>query len=103
MKDQYGQEVPNDLVVLPFGFEPGDGPIRGDMVDPEDIDVMCRADWYEVDDGYPIILVSYLAIQGLSETDPLDCGIDLKAPGIKINRIADGLKRYSLEDGFYHA
>lgn len=102
MKDQYGQEVPGDLVALHFGFEPGDGPIHGDRVEPEDVEVIGRATWYEVED-HPVMLASYLDIQGLSEINPLDCGIDLQAPGLKINRIADPLKRYSLEDGFYHA
>ena len=103
MKDQYGQEVPGDLVVLAFGFEPGDGPIRGDALEPEDVEVISRADWYEIEGGPPVVLASYVAIQGLSEYNPLDAGIDLAAPGALINRIADPLKRYSLEDGFYHA
>ena len=61
MKDQYGQEIPADLVVLHFGFEPGDGPIRGDALEPEDVEVISRADWYEVED-HPLMLASYLAI-----------------------------------------
>lgn len=102
MKDQYGQEVPADLVVLHFGFEPGETVIRGDRLEPEEIEIISATAWYEVE-GVPLILASYEAIEGLSELNPLDYGIDLKATGIKINRIADPLKRYSLEDGFYHA
>jgi hypothetical protein len=102
MKDQYGQEVPADLVVLHFGFEPGESVIRGDRLEPEEVDIISKANWYEVED-VPLILASYEAIDGLSELNPLDYGIDLQAPEIKINRIADPLKRYSWEDGFYHA
>lgn len=101
MRDQYGQPIPDDLVVLPFGFEPGETVIRGDQVEPEDVEVIARANWYEVEGQEGLILASYLAIQGLSEVNPLDCGLTLA--GAQINRIADPLKRYSLEDGFYHA
>jgi hypothetical protein len=102
MKDQYGQEVPGDLVVLPFGAAPEDDVIGFDPVDPEDVEIITAANWYEVEGREGLILASYEAIGGLSELDPLDYGIPDLA-GAKINRIADPLKRYSWEDGFYHA
>ena len=101
MEDQYGQEVPEDLVVLHFGFEPGEGVIHGDPLEPEEVEIISKARWYEVED-VPLVLASYEEIQGLSELDPLDYGINDLATAT-INRIADPLKRYSLEDGFYHA
>ena len=102
MKDQYEQEVPADLVVLHFGFDPGERVIRGDYLEPEEVEVISAARWYKVED-VPLILASFEEIEGLSELQPLDYGIDLDTPGLTINRIADPLKRYSREDGFYHA
>ena len=102
MKDQYGQPIPADLVVLPFGAASGEGVIGFDPVDPEDVEIITAADWYEVAGQEGLILASYEAINGFGSI-PLDCGIDLTTPGIQISRIADPLKRYSLEDGFYHA
>ena len=101
MKDQYGQEIPADLVVLHFGFEPGDKPIQGDRLEPEEIEIICKARWYEVRD-IPLVLASYEEIHGLSEMNPLDYGI-ADTFETDICRIADPLKRYSWEDGFYHA
>lgn len=102
MKDQYGQEVPGDLVVLQFGFDPESPVVHGDPLEPEEVAIITAANWYEVEGREGLILASYEAIEGLSELDPLDCGI-LDLAGAKINRIADPLKRYSPEDGFYHA
>jgi hypothetical protein len=101
MFDQYGKEVPQDLVVLPFGAAPGEDVIGFDPVDPEDVEIICAADWYEVEGQEGLILASYEAINGFGSI-PLDCGIDLQAPGVQINRIVDRLKQYSLKDGFYH-
>jgi hypothetical protein len=110
MRDQYGGIIPGDLVVLHFGspLEPGtlpeDNPLIGfDPVDPADVDAVCAANWYEVQGREGLILASYEEIGGRSELDPLDCGIDLHRPGVRVRRIAGPLKRYSLEDGFYHA
>lgn len=102
MKDQYGQAVPADLVVLPVGAAPGEGVIGFDPMDPEDVELITAANWYELAGQEGLILASYEAINGFGSI-PLDCGLDLAALGIKINRIADPLKRYSWEDGFYHA
>lgn len=101
MKDQYGGEVPDDLVVLNFGQAPSDEVILFDPVDPEEVGIITAADWYEVEGQEGLILASFEAIQGMCEADPLDCGINLA--GMKIHRIATPLKRYSWEAGFYHA
>ena len=101
--DQYGQPVPKDLVVLQFGFDPDpEKVIHGDPVDPADVKIIMAANWYEVEGREGLILASYLDIGGLSELNPADCGIGLE-DSPQINRVADPLKRYSLEDGFYHA
>jgi hypothetical protein len=99
--DQYGQPVPKDLVVLQFGFAPGDETIKGDAVDQADVKIIMAANWYEAEERPGLLLASYEAIEGRSEIIPEDCGILLK--NMQINRVADPLKRYSLEDGFYHA
>jgi len=91
LKDQYGDRVPDDLVVL--GGRPqdyGEGSLR----------LIERANWYEADG---VILVSAREVNYASETDPLDADVDLSKPGVEIFRIADALKRWSEEDGFYHA
>jgi hypothetical protein len=100
--DQYGQPVPKDLVVLPYGFSPCPGKVvSGDPLPNHEVRIIMAASWYEVEGNPGLLLASYLAIGGLSELNPLDCGLTLE--GAQINRVADPLKRYSLEDGFYHA
>jgi hypothetical protein len=91
MKDQYGRKVPDDLVVLEGGeFTPDD-----------EFEILDQARWYEVEGRQDVILVSSAEINGLSETNPLDVGIDLSKS--KVMRIDDVLKRYDETDGFYHA
>jgi hypothetical protein len=101
MKDQYGTEVPSDLVVLPFGAAPGKDVIHFDALEPEEVEVISAAAWYEVEGQEGLILASAEFLGGFG-SDPEDCGIGI-TPETKINRIADVLKRYSWEDGFYHA
>ena len=91
MKDQYGDDVPGDLVVL-------DNSEEHNVYGLEAIDV---ADWYEASTHRGIILVSAKVTQ--TETDPSDVGIDLAAPNLEIYLIDRPLHRYSVEDGFYHA
>lgn len=92
LKDQYGGRVPDDFVVL-------SGRLPQDYTE-KDLRMITRAEWYEVDG---IILVSAREVDYASEDDPLDADVDLSKPGIEIGRIADALKRWSEEDGFYHA
>jgi len=76
------------------------------LLSAADVKVVEKANWYEVwtsgRRGHAI-LAGAKAIKYLSEDDPLDAGIDLNARGTKVMRIADSLKRWSEEDGFYHA
>ena len=108
MKDQYGQEIPGDLVVLEAGDFVDQSEISDeaneklpDSSDADDFQTLFNADWYEAE-GHPgVILVSTKAVKYLSEFDPLDAGIDIS--DAQIRRIADSLKRFDLQDGFTHA
>jgi len=93
MLDQYDNKVPGDLVVLDL-----------DIVElsEEELHLVTNADWYEIrgNFGWSPILVSAKAIDYLTETSLADVGLDAN---MKIDRIAELLKRWSKEDGFYHA
>jgi hypothetical protein len=90
--DQYGQTVPEDLIVLD----------AIDIVDEWIVYIIERVDWYEAE-GHPgLLLVSAYSVRNLGlETDPLDVGINLYTA--KLQRVATPLKRWSVQDGFYHA
>jgi len=103
LKDQYGQDIPDDLVVLPFGIAPGDDANRVYPLKPETVEIYLKADWYEVENYEGLILASAKAVEYESEDNPLDCGFPDNWQELPISRIADPLKRYSWEDGFYHA
>lgn len=90
-RDQYGRPIPDDLVLLPTS---GDNWWLWD----DEIETVLRVDWYEAND---VLLASAKALNGLSEDDPIDAGVDLNR--VEVCRVADCLKRYSPEDGFYHA
>jgi len=107
-KDQYGQDVPADLVVLHFGFAPEavSPTIMGDPLELKIVNKIMAADWYEVwtlQGPTGLMLASAEAIEYESEIDLVDCGIDLTQPDVEIMRVADPLKRYTWKDGFYHA
>lgn len=89
MITQYGEPVPGDLVLMPS---------LEHLTDADRL-LMFKADWYEHEN---VLLVSGSAIDWLSEDDPLDADIDLSTVE-EINQVADGLKRWNPEDGFYHA
>jgi len=88
MKDQYGNDVPNDLVLLPSPSDLSDWGIC----------IIDWAKWYEADG---VLMASAKEIYFLSEAEPADADIDLD--NAEILYVADSLHRYSLEDGFYHA
>ena len=90
MKDQFDNDVPNDLVVL-SGENPADMTL-------EMLEAVDRADWYEVDG---VLLVSAAAVPGL-ESDPLDSGITLTET-TEVLYVGHILKRWNEIDGFYHA
>lgn len=87
LRTQYDELVPSDLVILDVGPH-----IRNTQI-------IMSAAWYEVAGR---ILVSYDCVGGITETNPLDAGIDLSKL-LTINRIDDCLKRCNMQDGFYHA
>lgn len=92
MKDNYGKTVPRDLVVLDW--------FPGDFSD-EEIQGITQAKWYESNDPeFAHWVLCSFKVCGL-ENDPIDYGFDLKKHGV--SRIPHPLKRWSDEDGFYHA
>jgi len=95
--DQGGNKIPDDLVVLPeIGF-----------LEREEIAIITTADWYDVkidqgdDEDQPItyLMASAKAIDYFSDIDLNELG------GIPIEalKVDDRLKRWSVEDGFYHS
>lgn len=91
LKDQYGNPVPDDLVVL-SREKPQEFTELG-------LTLMDAADWYEVDG---ILLVSAKAVQSFLEVDPLDCGLKLSQRS-QVFAVHSCLHRWNEEDGFYHA
>jgi len=87
-KDQCGNPIPKDLVLLPTLAE----------LSAENIDKVFAADWYEANG---VLMASAKKIKGLSEDDPADADVDLKTA--EILYVAHALKRGNEEDGFYHA
>ena len=90
-KDQYGEPIPNDLVVL-SGENPKDFIADG-------LKAVDKADWYEANG---IILVPWHQTE-IFETAPEDAGLDLDDPTVEILKIDAVLHRYNEVDGFYHA
>lgn len=90
MIDQYGNKIPSDLVALTRGI---------DRFNEEELKIICNARWYEVYHSYGRgLAVSFSEIQGI-----IDNPDSLGGVPIKILLIDDVLKRWSIEDGFYHA
>lgn len=90
LRDQHGDPVPNDLVVLDL--------VPADLYAPELARVVACA-WYEVNG---VLLASFEELGGLIETNPVDVGIDLDAPGTEVLFVARSLHRWD-EEHFYHA
>lgn len=101
IRDQYGAEVPQDLVVIDFGFCPET--LINFTREPEEVQTIYKADWYELEEYRGILLASAEQINFICETDPLDCGFPENWQSLTFSRVADPLKRWSPEDGFYHA
>lgn len=93
--DQFGDPVPDDLVLLP---EP-------DPLDEESIAGIDKADWYEewYQDKPGLLFVSWAQVSnlGLDYDNPEDSGSG--SPAAEYFLVAPGLHRYSEEDGWYHA
>jgi len=88
MKDQYNNDVPDDLVALTCGI---------DRFNEEELKIIDNARWYDVyfDKGCDLA-VSFEEIQGLIN-EPLG-GIPFQ-----IDYVVQCLHRYNEYDGFYHA
>jgi hypothetical protein len=87
MKDQYGEDIPNDLVLMP----------SIESLNEEELKIVDNANWYEQN---KVLMVSAKEINYLSEDDILNADITLKED--KIFYIAFILHRFD-ENGFYHA
>ena len=87
LRDQNGDAVPEDLVLLP----------NADSDD--DANIVLEAVWYEAENG--VLMASAKVLKGLSEDDPADAAVDMAMTEIK--RVDHCLNRWSKEDGFYHA
>lgn len=97
MKDQYGNDVPGDLVVLELDVN---------LLSEEELNLVGKVRWYEVEGHEGTVLISFAEINGLTETDPIDVDInllDIIFQGKTVHRIDDCLKRMNGTDGFYHA
>ena len=94
MKDQYGEQVPDDLVLIPD--------IK--HLSEKEIKIVCNVDWYDLivymgdNETCTILCVSAKAINFLDDYLP-------SGKPIEVLRINDVLKRWDVEssDGFYHA
>jgi len=90
MNDQYGNKVPDDLIALECGL---------DRFDDDEVKIIVDAQWYEVTHSHgQDLAVSFSEIQGIIDSD-----YPLGDTPIEIMLIDDCLKRWSIEDGFYHA
>jgi hypothetical protein len=89
LKDQYGKNVPTDLVALP-SFS---------SLTEAETKIVFNAKWYECEG---VLLASWKKLGGLSEIQPEDCGVKINNQSV-IFRVADALKRGNEEDGFCNA
>jgi len=88
MLDQYGLEVPTDLVLLP----------NIDLLSAAEIELVDDADWYEIDG---VLCVSAAQINHLSDDDPADAGVTI-GPGSEVFYVQRILHRYE-PGAWYHA
>ncbi len=90
MNDQYGNKVPDDLIALERGL---------DGFTDEEVTIIVNAQWYEVWHSHgQDLAVSFSETQGIIDGD-----YPLGDTPIEILLVNDVLKRWSIEDGFYHA
>jgi len=103
MKDQFGLEAPDDLVVLEKGWI--------DLFPPSVIRAIDRLDWYQyrlADGTTTPVLVSDAALRTVADSLVFDtyslseCGFELTA-SVELEQIAGVLHRYHEQDGWYHA
>ena len=95
LKDQYGYDVPGDLVLIHWDYVTYGGPGMIDVID--------QATWYEAD-GHLLVSLQELETYAPLECDyyePVDVGIDIWTA--KIFLVAYALHRWDTASGFYHA
>ena len=89
--DQYGNKIPFDLYLLP----------DVDELDYSQIDQVMNARWYEIRSGlHAFLFASNEEIGGLGKASIDDLNPGLVDDVLYVDR---PLKRWSVEDGFYHA
>mgnify|MGYP000126621344 CR=1 FL=1 len=88
MKDQYGNDIPDDLVFLSCG---------PDRFNKDELEIIDNAQWYLVQHAWgEDLAVSFAEVRGLIDEPLGDAPVAIKA----VNRV---LHRYNDEDGFYYA
>jgi hypothetical protein len=87
LRDQNGDKVPDDLVMLPQGL----------LAQPS-VSAVLDAKWYMPKDG-DFVMASRREIFGLSTERPDSLDIDIKK--LELVKVADGKKRWSTSAGFY--
>lgn len=96
-KDQYGETVPYDLVMV----------VWKDQMTRDEIKEIQAADWYVADGFLSVILVSREAIWSVADVWEEEAVLCAECFGIKpgtlIFKVADSLHRWNPYDGFYHA
>ena len=103
MHDQYGNHVPDDLVLLDLG--------PAELETDENIATIDRADWYEFAHYPGDIYVSWSQVGALGNAPAFDryLGVRPESFGIgtdddvQVMHIDHALHRWSDKDGFYHA
>lgn len=80
VKDQYNNEAPDDLVVLP----------NPAFLTEDEAGMVMDADWYEVNG---VLCASARDIGYTSEHDLLDAGVDVESPHLEVLYVASILKR----------
>lgn len=103
MKDQYGTEVPEDLVLIPYPKVLDDYGI-----DHTTTDILSRLGWYELEEYPGFIFVSASEVKDEVLLDIMyPIGDVFNIEVCKYDRpiayISPCLHRFSVEDGFYHA
>lgn len=101
--DQYGNAVPEDLVLLPDAMvedvEKGSALMMPAM-DEQDLAQVMDSDWYEIN-GVLAMSAKDLP-EGWEGSDLADAGVSMDA-ATEVLKVQPVLHRFSEEDGFYHA
>jgi len=106
LKDQYGREIPKDLVVLHIP-----DPFRISRVEPVDkslkdiIDKVLSTRWYVLRrNGFDILFVSAEACGNVFDIDPKDIGIDFEEQRNQELLSVDAcLKRFDENTGIFYS